>query len=173
MWTAEWRNNGASLCCAKNRSCDITLRESGFRNPAKFLPWNLESWSLESGILLKESWIPLTIGIRNPSGTVKESGIQYLDFEIQNSRLSWIPLKPGSHMPPMHLRHGRRYCLGYCSVMRIEVAGNIGHPSVYRTMFSFVREVARVVPAATSQIHRRHMRTRLYIGQKGGNLACF
>ena len=97
---------------------------------SKFLPWNLESWSLESGILLKESWIPLTIGIRNPSCTVKESGIQYLDFEIQNSRLSWIPLKPGSHMPPMHLRHGRRYCLGYCPVMRIEVAGNIGHPSV-------------------------------------------
>ena len=76
-------------------------------------------------------------------------------------------------MPPMHLRHGRRYYLGYCSVMRIEVAGNIGHPSVYRTMFSFVREVARVVPAAMSQIHRRHKRTRLYIGQKGGNLACF
>ena len=26
----------------------------------------LESWFLESGIQLKESWIPLTIGIRNP-----------------------------------------------------------------------------------------------------------
>ena len=41
-------------------------------------------------------------------------------------------LKPGSHMPPkaMHLRHGRRYCLGYCSDMRIEVAGNIAHPSL-------------------------------------------
>ena len=29
-------------------------------------------------------------------------------------------------MSPMHLRHGFRYCLGYCSDMRIEVAGNIG-----------------------------------------------
>ena len=100
-------------------------------------------------------------------------GVQYLYSEIQNSRLSWIPLKPGSHMPPMHLRHGRRYSLGYCSDMRIEVAGNIGHPSVYRRMFSFVREVAQAVPAATSQIHRQHMRTRLYIGRKGGNLASF
>ena len=31
-----------------------------------------------------------------------------------------------------------------------------------RRTFSFVREVARVVPAATSQIHRRHIRARLY-----------
>ena len=38
--------------------------------------------------------------------------------------------QPGSHMPPMHLRHGRRYCLGYCSDMRTEVAGNIAHPSL-------------------------------------------
>ena len=39
-------------------------------------------------------------------------------------------LKPGSHMPPMHLRHGRWYCLGYCSNMRTEVPGNIAHPSL-------------------------------------------
>ena len=39
-------------------------------------------------------------------------------------------LKPGYQMPPMHLRHGRRYCLGYCSNMRTEVAGNIAHPSL-------------------------------------------
>ena len=31
-----------------------------------------------------------------------------------------------------------------------------------RRTFSFVREVARVVPAATSQIHRLHIRARLY-----------
>ena len=35
--------------------------------------------------------------------------------------------------------------------------------SCRRRMFSFVREVAQVVPAATSKIHRRNMRTRLYI----------
>ena len=107
-----------------------------------------------------------------------------------------VPVKRGSHMPPMHLRHGRRYCLGYCSDMRTEAAGNIAHPSLHRRhacevdsclrswlkfnfagmpavelcdgsscqrrMFSFVREVSQVVPAVTSQIHRRHMRTRLY-----------
>ena len=33
-------------------------------------------------------------------------------------------------------------------------------------MFSFVREVAQVVPAATSQIHWRHMRTRLSLVHK-------
>ena len=31
----------------------------------------------------------------------------------------------------MHLLHGRRYSLGYCSDMRTEVAGNIAHPSLY------------------------------------------
>ena len=30
---------------------------------------------------------------------------------------------------PMHLR---QHCLGYCSDMRTEVAGNIGHPILYR-----------------------------------------
>ena len=37
-----------------------------------------------------------------------------------------------SHILPIHLRHGRRCCLGYCSDMRTEVAVNIGHPSLYR-----------------------------------------
>ena len=34
-------------------------------------------------------------------------------------------------------------------------------PCCRRRTFSFVRAVAQAVPAATSQIHRRHMRTRL------------
>ena len=43
--------------------------------------------------------------------------------------LAWhMVKKPGSHMPPMHLRHGRRYCLGYCSDKRTEVAGNLAIP---------------------------------------------
>ena len=38
---------------------------------------------MESGIQLKESGIPLTIGVRNPSATDKEStGIQYLESGI-------------------------------------------------------------------------------------------
>ena len=99
-------------------------------------------------------------------------------------------IKPGSHMLPMHLLHGRRYSLGYCSDMRTEVAGNIAHPSLYppaclqswlkfnfagtpavelcdgsscrRRMFWFVQDVSQAVPVAMSQIHRQHMRTRLY-----------
>ena len=52
---------------------------------------------MESGIQLKESGIPLTIGIRNPSSTDTESVIQYLKSGIhrcgiQNPRLSWITL---------------------------------------------------------------------------------
>ena len=54
--------------------------------------WNLESWALEYGIQLKESGIPLTIGIRNGNSSDKESGIQSPRRGIQNPRLSWIPL---------------------------------------------------------------------------------
>ena len=48
--------------------------------------------------MLKESGIPLTIGIRNPNSTNKESmqnpvsGIWNLGRGIQNPRLPWIPL---------------------------------------------------------------------------------
>ena len=63
----------------------------------KNLLWNPESWALESGIQLKESGIPLTIGIRNPSFTDKESGFQYLESGIRDEEsriqdMSWIPL---------------------------------------------------------------------------------
>ena len=37
-----------------------------------FLPWNQESWAVESGIQLKESGIPLTIGIQNQSPSDKD-----------------------------------------------------------------------------------------------------
>ena len=57
---------------------------------------NLESWVLESGIQLEDSGIPLTIGIQNPSSTDKYwnpvPGIRNTKREIQNPRLSWIPL---------------------------------------------------------------------------------
>ena len=48
------------------------------RNPGKLCFWNLESWVLESGIQLKESGIPLTIGIKNINSgiRVEESRIQ-------------------------------------------------------------------------------------------------
>ena len=49
------------------KSTSPHVRESGFQNPGawKFL-------LVESGIQLKESEIPLTIGIRNPSSTEKD-----------------------------------------------------------------------------------------------------
>lgn len=47
--------------------------------PKKILRVESESWALDSGIQLKESWIPLTIGIRNPISTEKESLIQDLE----------------------------------------------------------------------------------------------
>ena len=40
-------------------------------------------------------------------------------------------LKPGSHMPPLHLGHGGRYYQGYCSNMRTKAAGNVAPPSLY------------------------------------------
>ena len=45
------------------------LRDSGIRKI--FCLRNSESWALESGIQLKESGIPLTIGIQNPNCTEK------------------------------------------------------------------------------------------------------
>ena len=58
--------------------------------------WNLESWILESGIQLKDSGIPLSIGIQFSSSTDKYwnpvPGIRNTTREIQNPRLSWIPL---------------------------------------------------------------------------------
>ena len=60
---------------------------------------NLESWALASGIQLKASWIPLTIGIRNPSSTDKESWIQYV-----KSRMHCV--EPGIHtVVPLGFRY--------------------------------------------------------------------
>ena len=43
------------------------IRESEFRNQGNFYLWNARPWVLESGIQLKESGIPSTIGNQNPS----------------------------------------------------------------------------------------------------------
>ena len=43
--------------------------ESEFWKPRNFCLWNPKSWALESGIQLKESGIPLRIGIRYPTST--------------------------------------------------------------------------------------------------------
>ena len=52
----------------ENRPQTYATRQVNYRNP--------ESWALESGIQLKESGIPLTIGIQNLSSADKESGIR-------------------------------------------------------------------------------------------------
>ena len=74
----------------------ILNRKSGFRNPRNFCLWNPESWAFESGIQLKESGIPLTIGIQNLSSTDKDwnpvPGIRNPRSGIQNPKLSWILL---------------------------------------------------------------------------------
>ena len=46
--------------------------------------WIPESCALESWIELKESGIPLTIGIQNPSSTDKKSGIESVESRIQD-----------------------------------------------------------------------------------------
>ena len=56
-----------SRCCAKENLAPC----KGIWIPELKL-WNLEPWALESGIQLKESGIPLTIGIQNPSCTDKD-----------------------------------------------------------------------------------------------------
>ena len=69
----------------------------GFRKPGKLCSWSQKSWALESGIQLKESGIPLTIGIPNPSSTDKDWNLVpeiWTDplRRIQNVRLSRISL---------------------------------------------------------------------------------
>ena len=65
-------------------------------------PINFCLWNRESGKQLKESGIPLTIGIQNPSSTDKDwnpvTGIRNPRRGIQNPRLSWIPLYMGRHI---------------------------------------------------------------------------
>ena len=80
----------------------IQIPESG--NPfdrgtgklGKFSRRNPKSWALESGIQLKESVIPLTIGIRRLSSTDKDRNpvpkIRNPRRGIQNPRLCWITL---------------------------------------------------------------------------------
>ena len=50
----------------------LHVRESRLRNLGKFCLWNTKSWALDSGIQLKESGIPLTIGIQNRSSTDRQ-----------------------------------------------------------------------------------------------------
>ena len=48
---------------------------------------SLHFFLVESEKRLKESGIPLTIGVRNPNSTDKKSGFQYLEFEFT----AWNP----------------------------------------------------------------------------------
>ena len=83
---------------------DTTIRDilaCEIRNPGKFCKWNPEPWALESGIQLKQSGIPLTIGIQNPSSTDKDwnpvPSIRNPGRGIQNPTLSWIRLYGVKH----------------------------------------------------------------------------
>ena len=71
---------GFLLHNASASSIWLHVRESGYRNPENVCLWNVESWTLDSRIQIKESGILLTIRIRNPW------------HGMQNPRLSWIPL---------------------------------------------------------------------------------
>ena len=74
----------------------LHVREPRFQNQGNFCLWNPEYWALESGTHLKDSGIPLTIGIQNPSSSDKEWNsvpwIWNLRHRIKNSRLYWFPL---------------------------------------------------------------------------------
>ena len=63
-------------------------------------------------------------------------------------------LKPGSHMPPMHLRHGRRYCLEYCFNMRTKAACNVAPPMAQSSTPSMPAKLTRVRRHAGSKTLR-------------------
>ena len=65
-------------------------------------------------------------------------------FFLVNQGVICPPLKPDSHVPSTILATKSRYCLGYCSDIRIEVASNRDHPSLYR------RHACEVYSSSTS-----------------------
>ena len=70
------------------------VMECRYRNAKNFYLWNRESWALESGMCLKESGIPPTFGIRNPSPTDKnlESSIWNPESTAWNRKFTaWNP----------------------------------------------------------------------------------
>ena len=113
------------ILCIEHVTCELTImqkkRESITLAPCEtiLIPESLctlESWALGSGIKLKASSIPLTIGIRNPSSTDNESWIQYLKSRIHR-------VEPGIHS----VEFGIQASLGFLYTGRIK-----GHDDVKR-----------------------------------------
>ena len=85
-----WNLESGKFLLVESGIWEIFARE--IRNPGNFCLWNpesgkfllleSESLALESGIQLKESGIPLTISVRNPGSTDKESEFQYQETGI-------------------------------------------------------------------------------------------
>ena len=111
-----------------------------------------------------------------------------LIFLGENWCWSLSGLKPGSHMPPMYLRRSRWYRLGHFSdewehgppatwataklYRRHTWVNFAGMPGVKTGMSnvaghfcSHIWTVSPAVPAAISQVHRRHIRTSLNYGE--------
>ena len=79
---------------------------------------NPESWAWEYKLQLKESGIPLKFGVRNPSFTDKESGIQFMESRIHSlesrihdclgfSYMGWLTFSKfgfnlNVHLTPVH-----------------------------------------------------------------------
>ena len=74
----------------------------GIRNPGKYCYWNPKCWALESEIQVKESGVPVTIGIQNPrlesstlnrESTVWKPGSRTVLHGLTEWRyVCWIPL---------------------------------------------------------------------------------
>ena len=91
------------LTCIDSPHSDFGIREifaCAIRNPGKYCLQNPKSWALESGMQVKESVIPLTIGIHNRSSSDKNwnpvLGIRNPRLEIQSPRLSQTPSQRAS-----------------------------------------------------------------------------
>ena len=96
IWDRDIKLNGPFLCYYFWKSLAfIVVPYKGIWIPESGKFWLVEfgviqeSCNLKSGIQLKETGIPSTIGIRNPTSTDKESEIQYLESENLESKTSW------------------------------------------------------------------------------------
>ena len=79
----SWNLKSGKFLLVESGIWEIFARE--IRNPGNFCLWNAESGKfllVESESLALESGIPLTISVRNPGSTDKESEFQYRETGI-------------------------------------------------------------------------------------------
>ena len=81
-----WKTSGRSLQDRSQEPLLAPYKVIRIRNPGNHCLWNPDSWELGSGIQLKESRIPLTIGIRYPQNQLTRNQ----ESSTWNTNPQWV-----------------------------------------------------------------------------------